>query len=108
MHLRMSTVHFHGGQMMMQLTRTHGGQAQIHCIHRELHQDIHRELHQDIHRELHQDIHRELHQDIHRELHHESAHNNERGGLGLRPKKIYGERLGDGVEYHLMSPTPRR
>jgi len=31
-----------------------------------------------------------------------------RGGLGSRPKKIYGERLGDGVEYHLMSPTPRR
>ena len=30
------------------------------------------------------------------------------GGLGLRPKKMYGERLGDGVEYHLMSPTPRR
>jgi len=30
------------------------------------------------------------------------------GGLGSRPKKIYGERLGDGVEYHLMSPTPRR
>ena len=22
------------------------------------------------------------------------------GGLGSRPKKIYGERLGDGVEYH--------
>ena len=21
---------------------------------------------------------------------------------------MYGERLGDGVEYHLMSPTPRR
>ena len=30
------------------------------------------------------------------------------GGLGSRPKKMYGERLGDGVEYHLMSPTPRR
>ena len=30
------------------------------------------------------------------------------GGLGSRPKKIYGERLGDGVEYHLMKPTPRR
>jgi len=28
-------------------------------------------------------------------------------GLGSRPKKMYGERLGDGVEYHLMSPTPR-
>jgi len=28
------------------------------------------------------------------------------GGLGSRPKKMYGERLGDGVEYHLMSPTP--
>ena len=27
------------------------------------------------------------------------------GGLGSRPKKMYGERLGDGVEYHLMSPT---
>jgi len=30
------------------------------------------------------------------------------GGLGSRPKKMYGERLRDGVEYHLMSPTPRR
>ena len=30
------------------------------------------------------------------------------GGLGSRPKKMYGERLEDGVEYHLMSPTPRR
>jgi len=30
------------------------------------------------------------------------------GGLGSRPKKMYGERLGDGVEYHLMGPTPRR
>ena len=30
------------------------------------------------------------------------------GGLGSRPKKMYGERLGDGVEYHLLSPTPRR
>jgi len=30
------------------------------------------------------------------------------GGLGSRPKKMYGKRLGDGVEYHLMSPTPRR
>ena len=30
------------------------------------------------------------------------------GGLGSRPKKMCGERLGDGVEYHLMSPTPRR
>jgi len=29
------------------------------------------------------------------------------GGLGSRPKKIYGKRLGDGVE-NLMSPTPRR
>ena len=29
------------------------------------------------------------------------------GGLGSRPKKMYGERLGDGVEYHLMRPTPR-
>jgi len=30
------------------------------------------------------------------------------GGLGSRPKKMYGERLGDGVEYHLMKPTPCR
>ena len=30
------------------------------------------------------------------------------GGLGSRPKKMYEEYLGDGVEYHLMSPTPRR
>jgi len=29
------------------------------------------------------------------------------GGLGSRPKKMYGERLGDGVEYHFMKPTPR-
>ena len=29
------------------------------------------------------------------------------GGLGSRPQKMYGERLGDGVEYHLMKPTPR-
>jgi len=29
------------------------------------------------------------------------------GGMGSRPIKMYGERLGDGVEYHLMSPTPR-
>ena len=29
------------------------------------------------------------------------------GGLGSRPKKMYGKRLGDGVEYHLMRPTPR-
>jgi len=30
------------------------------------------------------------------------------GGWGRNPKKMYGERLGDGVENHLMSPTPRR
>ena len=30
------------------------------------------------------------------------------GGWGRDPKKMYGERLGDGVEYHLMKPTPRR
>ena len=30
------------------------------------------------------------------------------GGLGSRPKTMYGERLGDGVEYHSMKPTPRR
>ena len=30
------------------------------------------------------------------------------GGLGSRPKNMYGERLGDGVEYHLMKPAPRR
>ena len=30
------------------------------------------------------------------------------GGWGRDPKKMYEERLGDGVEYHLMSPTPRR
>jgi len=30
------------------------------------------------------------------------------GGLGSRPKKMYGGRLGDGVEYHSMKPTPRR
>ena len=36
------------------------------------------------------------------------AHRARGGGLGSRPQKMYGERLGDGVEYHLMSPTPRR
>ena len=30
------------------------------------------------------------------------------GGLASRLRKMYGERLGDGVEYHLMKPTPRR
>jgi len=30
------------------------------------------------------------------------------GGWGRDPKKMDGERLGEGVEYHLMSPTPRR
>ena len=30
------------------------------------------------------------------------------GGLGSRPKKMYWEYLGDGVEYHLMKPTRRR
>jgi len=30
------------------------------------------------------------------------------GGLGSRPKKMYGERLGDGVEYHSMKTTTRR
>jgi len=30
------------------------------------------------------------------------------GGLGSRPKNMYGETLGDVVEYHLMNPTPRR
>jgi len=30
----------------------------------------------------------------------------EGGGVGSRPKKMYGERVGDGVEYHLMKPTP--
>ena len=37
-----------------------------------------------------------------------SSRNVRGGGLGSRPKKMYGERLGDGVEYHLMKPTPRR
>ena len=36
------------------------------------------------------------------------THGTRGGGLGSRPKKMYGERLGDGVEYHLMKPTPRR
>ena len=30
----------------------------------------------------------------------------ERWGLGSRPKKMYGERLGDGVEYHLIALRP--
>jgi len=36
------------------------------------------------------------------------THRKRGGGLGSRPKKMYGKRFGDGVEYHLMSPTPRR
>ena len=28
------------------------------------------------------------------------------GGLGSRPKKMYGEYLGDGVEYHLIALRP--
>jgi len=39
---------------------------------------------------------------------HEHSHVLRGGGLGSRPQKMYGERLGDGVEYHLMKPTPRR
>ena len=39
---------------------------------------------------------------------HDTAPHKRGGGLGSRPKKMYGERLGDGVEYHLMKPTPRR
>ena len=35
-------------------------------------------------------------------------HDVERWGAGVETQKMYGERLGDGVEYHLMSPTPRR
>jgi len=38
----------------------------------------------------------------------QSSHTQRGGGLGSRPTKMYGERLGDGVEYHLMKPTPRR
>ena len=34
-------------------------------------------------------------------------HSCERWGAGVETQKMYGERLGDGVEYHLMSPTPR-
>jgi len=36
-----------------------------------------------------------------------SFHVREVGGW-VETQKMYGERLGDGVEYHLMSPTPRR
>ena len=32
----------------------------------------------------------------------------ERWGAGVETQKMYGERLGDGGEYHLMKPTPRR
>ena len=32
----------------------------------------------------------------------------ERWGAGVETQKMCGERLGDGVEYHLMKPTPRR
>ena len=37
-----------------------------------------------------------------------ATHRSRGGGLGSRPKKMYGERLGDGVEYHFMKTTPRR
>ena len=37
-----------------------------------------------------------------------SKPSSERWGLGSRPKKMYGVRLGDGDEYHLMKPTPCR
>jgi len=42
-----------------------------------------------------------------RDIERENRERERGGGLGSRPKKMYGERLGDGVEYHLMSPTPR-
>jgi len=32
----------------------------------------------------------------------------ERWGAGVETKKMYGERLGDGVEYHLMRNTSQR
>ena len=32
----------------------------------------------------------------------------ERWGAVVETQKMYGERLGDGVEYHSMKPTPRR
>ena len=32
----------------------------------------------------------------------------ERWGAGVETQEMYGERLGDGVEYHSMKPTPRR
>jgi len=38
----------------------------------------------------------------------EPTKRHERWGAGVETQKMYGERLGDGVEYHLMSPTPRR
>ena len=34
--------------------------------------------------------------------------NHERWGAGVETQKMYGERLGDGVEYYLMKSTPRR
>jgi len=51
--------------------------------------------------------------DEHFRMHHDEhtclvAEPSRGGGLGSRPKKMYEERLRDGVEYHLMSPTPRR
>jgi len=39
---------------------------------------------------------------------HDSCLSSRGGGLGSRPKNVYGETSGDGVEYHLMTPTPRR
>jgi len=40
------------------------------------------------------------------DVHHVNKITMRGGGLGSRPKKMYWEYLGDGVEYHLMSPTP--
>ena len=42
-------------------------------------------------------------------LHKSTLHHiGRRGGLGSRPRKMYGERLGDGVEYHSMKPRSHR
>jgi len=68
------------------------------------------------HQHLNESCHTHLNESCHTHTSERCSHNchvNEvcqtrGGGLGSRPKKMYGERLGDGVEYHLMKPTPRR
>ena len=62
--------------------------------------------HIDAHHTKHIDTH-QTHQIRHIDAY-QIKHTERGGGLGSRPKNMYGETLGDGVEYHLMKPTPLR